>query len=372
MRRTPNILHRLRLRVKHGVQRPDAVFEALRRNPPPSVPLLKRPLEEIVLPTDDLAARYRERAAQTPAVPLAAPGEDPAIEFAARQLARMRRDGLSEDAAREAIEADDVEGDAAAAAAARALVEGPWGEHEAARAAFAAADAPDVRAVDAWLIAEVLRLDWFRARRAHEQLAVADVEGEAAASDLAIAVADLRRAALGEAPPDNRPLELSREPDADFLARHDVLAERAKSLPWAEWDQSAKEEMAAFLADLEVDDVSGPVATPGASDDAARLAAFPEFDPALRVRAASDPADVSRTLARHGLYPQMDADAIDEVLDKGIVKEENKHVTASIRSELADPASRSRTRSAAARRAHVEQAFFDRISKHKAARGGEA
>ena len=147
-----------------------------------------------------------------------------------------------------------------------------------------------------------MRLDWFRARRAHEQLAVADVEGEAAASDLAIAVADLRRAALGEAPPDNRPLELSREPDADFLARHDVLAERAKSLPWAEWDQSAKEEMAAFLADLEVDDVSGPVATPGASDDAARLAAFPEFDPALRVRAASDPADVSRTLARHGLY----------------------------------------------------------------------
>ena len=430
MRRAPKILQRLKARIKHGVQRPDAQYEALRRHPPPPTPILKGPLEEITLPTDRLERAFRARREEefgaSPTVPLARPEEDPAAAFARRQWALMAgRDGLDEAAAFAAVEAEVAEEmeNAAEEALRVARGEAPFpAASEARRAAFAAAHAevpfdawPEARKrdMDAWLMADVLGWDWEMERAADEELARVEMGAPEADARLGHAVAAARAAALGSfldagAAAEAFVLEAEAPKDDAFLSAFSALAARAEAKPLADWDTDEVAALDAFLSEVVVhapDGLPSDVADPVMRK---RLDAFPELDeayhaakapppppspseeddgdggddldlerrlappprPPFRVTTLSEPADIAKTLAKHGLYPKLDDDAVATVLQDGIEQEKNAHVVASIVSELKTPDSYSKRRAAAAKRAHVEQAFLDRIAKeptHEAA-----
>ena len=91
----------------------------------------------------------------------------------------------------------------------------------------------------------------------------------------------------------------------------------------------------------------------------------------FRVRTVTDPVDIAKTLAKYGLYPRIDADAIDSLLVDGIEKEANRPMTQQIRDDLKLADSYSKQRTDAAKRAHVEQTFLDRIAKAPETRGAE-
>lgn len=417
--RVPNVLMRLKARIKHGVEQPSAAYEALRRHPPPPWPILRKPLGEIVLATDVLETRYRQRMAAergaSPTVPLHDPRADPAVAFAARQHALMV-DGLDEAGAAAAADAAVVAARAEAAAFARALADGdaPFPERAAAARAAYAADAEPWAArseekkleLDAWLVAEVLQWDWELARCYGEEAAARSVVLDAppGAFPLADAVGALRDRVLGAtassaAVGGDLVLPSDAVPADAWSKTYDALAARAERRALDEWTAEEVAELDEWLEKVRVDVAGGE---PVVHDDprmVKRLEVFPELGPdyerrpsllepvaanadedaerdgdanaaapptrtpqtpTLTVRTVVDPADVAKTLAAHGLYPSLTPEEVDKMLDDG-VSEKNKHVVANVREELASPDSYAAQRASAAQRAHAEQAFLDRV-----------
>ena len=405
MRRAPKILQRLRSRIKHGVQRADAQYEALRRHPPPPTPILRAPLGEITLPTDRLEQAFRARRAEetgaAPTVPFSHPERDPAAAFARRQWAKIAA-GDTEDAARVAVEAEVAAARRASAADARALAQGDveWpAASEAARAAFEAAaretpydEWPDERKrdFDAWLMGPgVLGWDWETERDADEHLARLDLGADPEDAFLGAEVARLRSAALRLEDGDAEPFVIYGKDDRDdedraFVEAHAALAARAEARPLSAWSDDEVAELDAFLEGATVHasdavDFADPALRK-------RLEAFPELDEAYHAapppadddgaavpapkpfatKTLADPLDVAKALAQRGLYPQLEEEEVVGVLKDGIEKASNAHMVESVVAELTSPDSYSRRRVAAAKRAHAEQGFLDRIAKPEA------
>ena len=84
-RTAKGVLGRMRDRIKHGVQRPPAWYEHVRRSPPAPMPTRRASeIKRIVLPTDRLAQIYLQRRpdAGREGVPLDGASQPTAVLFA--------------------------------------------------------------------------------------------------------------------------------------------------------------------------------------------------------------------------------------------------------------------------------------------------